>query len=101
MKAIRLFRRGRLPSPTRQHPVGRRRIDLAYPHVKLGIELLGGRDHSTARARQYDALRHNELCALGWSVLYFTYEDVVHRPKYVLATIRMELKRLSLERTRR
>jgi very-short-patch-repair endonuclease len=93
VRAIRLLRRARL-RPARQYPVGRRRIDLAFPDVKLGIELLGGAAHDGAAARARDAGRHNELAALGWTILYFTYEDVVTRPGYVLATVKAELKRL-------
>lgn len=93
VRAIRLLRRARL-FPVRQHPVGRRRIDLAFPDVKLGIELLGGGSHDGAAARARDAVRHNELAASGWTILYFTYEDVVHRPEYVVATVRAELARL-------
>ena len=32
---------GGLPCPELQHPVGRYRLDLAYPHAKLGIEFDG------------------------------------------------------------
>ena len=93
VKAIRLLRRAHL-YPARQFPVGRRRIDLAFPDVKLGIELLGGLSHEGAAARARDAVRHNELSGMGWTLLYFTYEDVLHRPDYVVAAIKAELRRL-------
>ena len=93
VKAIRLLRRHRL-HPLRQHPVGRRRVDLAFADVRLGIELVGGEFHDGSAARQRDAVRHNELMAKGWTILYFTYRDVVDRPDYVVATVKSELKRL-------
>ena len=93
VKAIRLLRGVRL-YPARQYPVGKRRVDLAFPDVRLGIELLGGGSHEGADARARDAVRHNELAALGWTILYFTYEDVTQRPGYVVATVKAELERL-------
>ncbi|HEV3364499.1 MAG TPA: hypothetical protein VG795_10250 [Acidimicrobiia bacterium] len=33
-----VIRRHKLPEPVRQHPVGRRRIDFAYPELVLGVE---------------------------------------------------------------
>ncbi len=38
-----------LPAPVLQHPVGPYRLDMAYPHVRLGIEY-DGRDHLTTAA---------------------------------------------------
>ena len=93
VKTIRLLRKARL-HPVRQFRVGRRRVDLAFPDVLLGIELLGGGTHDGPVARARDALRHNELAASGWTILYFTYEDVVRRPDYVVATVKAELSRL-------
>ena len=35
-----------------------------------------------------DRLRRNDLVALGWTVLRFTWADLTERPGYVIAMIR-------------
>jgi very-short-patch-repair endonuclease len=35
-----------------------------------------------------DRARQNDLVGLGWTVLRFTWADLVERPGYVTATIR-------------
>jgi hypothetical protein len=46
-----------------------------------GVRLI---DDSTDAERANDAQRRNELQEMGYVVLEFTYDDVVHRPSYVL-----------------
>ena len=55
---------------------------------KLAIEVDGFEHHSTPEAFQHDRTRQNELVALGWTVLRFTWHDVVHRPAHVAQLIR-------------
>ncbi len=93
-----LARRGHLPCAVRQPgvvtPSGRRRyIDFAYPDELLGIEVGGREWHTGPVAEHRDSVRHNELTAMGWRILYFSWSDVVHRAAYVLETIRSELAR--------
>jgi very-short-patch-repair endonuclease len=93
-----LTRRGRLPIAVRQLEVvtpsrRRRYIDFAYPEQLLGIEVGGRGWHTGPVAERRDSVRHNELTAMGWRILYFSWTDVVHRGPYVLQTIRRELER--------
>ncbi len=93
-----LARRAGLPAPAVQHEVwegGRfvARIDAAYPHQKVAIEVDGFGPHSTPEAFQRDRTRQNRLVALGWTVLRFTWDDVVRRPAEVAQTIAEALKR--------
>lgn len=86
-----------LPVPEHQfevvRPDGRvARLDLAYPGLRIGIET-DGRVHGEEEVRQADALRRNQLQLLGWTVLHFTWEDVVHRPEQVVRTVRAALQR--------
>jgi very-short-patch-repair endonuclease len=95
-----LARRRQLPTFTLQHEVwseGRfvARIDAAIPELKLAVEVDGFEFHSTPDAFQRDRSRQNALVALGWTVLRFTWSDVVHRPDYVATAIEAELRRLS------
>lgn len=94
-----LARRHDLPSMAIQYEVwhaGRMvaRIDAAYPERRLAIEVDGYSAHSSPDAFQRDRTRQNRLVALGWTVLRFTWEDVVKRPEVVAQTIRAAINRL-------
>ena len=67
-----------LPMPVQQHRVvldgERRRIDLAYPELKIAIELASWEWHGKGQREVFDddRARKNELVAHGWRVLEFT-----------------------------
>lgn len=63
-------------------------IDVAFPDAKVAIEIDGFAFHSDAVAFQHDRRRQNDLVAAGWTVLRFTWHDLVDRPAYVIARIR-------------
>jgi hypothetical protein len=66
------------------------RLDLAYPTCRVGLEYDG--DHHRERATfRHDAVRLNRLKLLGWTVLRFTADDVLHNPGRMLAQIRAAL----------
>jgi very-short-patch-repair endonuclease len=93
-----LVRRHDLPVPALQHEVwtgGRfvARIDAAYPDAKVAIEVDGYVAHSAPEEFQRDRTRQNRLVALGWTVLRFTWDDVVRRPEVVATTIKEALHR--------
>lgn len=75
-RVLRLIVRNGLPVPVQQHRVrvaGRTfRIDLAYPDVRLAIELDGWEFHRTRTAFDQDRSRANALVAGGWTVVRFT-----------------------------
>ena len=83
----RLCRTAGLPRLSFQHPVGRYRIDFAYPELLIAIEVDGYGPHSSRAAFQSDRERQNLLVALGWTVLRFTWADVVRRPEHVAKLI--------------
>lgn len=91
-RMARLLRRHGLPPARFQHEVhaGRRlvaRIDFAYPGPRLAIEVDGWEQHATRESLQHDLTRQNALVGLGWTVLRFTWGDVVTRPGHVAAVI--------------
>jgi very-short-patch-repair endonuclease len=98
-RMARLLRDARLPQATFQHVVtddaGRflGRVDFAYPERRLAIEVDGWRDHGTRSAFQSDRDRQNLLATAGWTVLRFTWHDVVRRPGNVAAGVRAFLER--------
>jgi very-short-patch-repair endonuclease len=92
-----ILRDHELPMPTTQFEVwhgGRfvARIDLAYPDALVAVELDGFEHHSTPEAFQRDRARQNDLVALGWMVLRFTWQDVARRPLEVIDSIRSALR---------
>ncbi len=85
-----------LPTPVHQHevlrPDGRgARFDLAYPELRIGIETEGA-IHGDEEVRSDDHRRRNNLQLVGWTVFHFTWEDVMFRPEYVVATVRAALE---------
>lgn len=93
-----LAQRHGLPPMALQHEVwhaGRfiARVDAAYVERMLAIEVDGYTHHSSPDAFQRDRERQNRLVTLGWTVLRFTWHDVVHRPTVVARTIRDAIDR--------
>lgn len=83
-RLLRLIRGSGLPEPVRQHRVWDgerwRRIDLAYPELKIGIEYDSYRWHSGRQAWEQDHTRNAGLTALGWRMLLFAMDDVDAHP---------------------
>ena len=95
-RVLRLLRDHSLPQPTLQYEVrvGQRligRVDFAYPRLNLAIEVDGYEFHSSLAAFSHDRARQNELVAAGWTVLRFTWDDLVHRPERVVNVLRRVL----------
>ena len=92
-----LLRRAGLELPVRQHRVKVEghayRLDLAYPDRLLAIECDGFTHHGTRSAFESDRARQNRLVTAGWTVLRFTWQQIVREPEMVLATIRRALSR--------
>jgi very-short-patch-repair endonuclease len=63
------------------------RIDLANPTVRLGLEAEGFEHHGTRRALVRDCRRHVNLVIRGWTVLRFTWEDVMFDRDWVVDMI--------------
>ena len=97
----RLCRDAGLPEPEYQYEVvvggRRRRLDFAYPALLIAIELDGWAEHLRIEKFRDDRVRANDLTLLGWTVVRFTWHDVIHRPGYVASTLR----RLLVDRNRR
>jgi very-short-patch-repair endonuclease len=55
-------------------------VDLAWPKLRLGVECDGWRQHGTRGAFVRDRARDRALFRLGWSVLRYSWDDVVHDP---------------------
>jgi very-short-patch-repair endonuclease len=85
----------RLPAPVHQYPfiipMGRIRMDLAYPHRLLDIETDSLSWHRDRETFERDRRRDNELRALGWTVLRFTWAMIRFDSANTIALIRQHL----------
>lgn len=77
-----------LPRPVRQHPIGVRRPDLAYPEIGLAIEAYGYGSHNGKVKWQKDLDRDNELQSQGWTVVHVTWDRLMNDPDGVVDLIR-------------
>ena len=68
------------------------RVDMAWPGVRLGIEADGRSVHGLPEALLGDRRRQNDLQELRWTILRFTWDDVVNHPQAVIAKVRWTLR---------
>jgi very-short-patch-repair endonuclease len=69
-------------------PGGRAYADVAFPEQQIVIEVDGRRHHDTGSDQfESDRVRQNQLIALGWRVLRFTWARLTQDPAGVLAEI--------------
>ncbi|MCM3882786.1 endonuclease domain-containing protein [Frankia sp. R82] len=68
------------------------RIDLAWPSRLVAVEVDGAVVHEQPQALFRDRTRQNDLMALGWVVLRFTWADLLHRPQSVVEQVRHALR---------
>lgn len=70
-------------------------IDVAFPDVRLAIEVDGWAHHVDRARFVGDRVRKRALVAEGWTVIEVTWDDLMNRPDEVVAEIRRILLRLS------
>ena len=63
-------------------------VDVALIASRIAIEVDGMAYHVDVDRFRRDRSRQNDLAALGWTVLRFTWADLTERPGYVIAMIR-------------
>lgn len=68
------------------------RLDMAYPHLRLGVEY-DGRGHLDDAVRERDLRRANELELCGWLVLRFSSADVYIRPDAMARQVQVAIAR--------
>lgn len=86
-----VIRKHDLPVPVRQHPVGRRSIDFAYPDLVFGIEIDSVRAHAAREDVQRNASKANEL--LDWWIVRFVHDDIHRWPEDTAAFLRGTIAR--------
>jgi hypothetical protein len=63
------------------------RVDFAWPELRLIVETDGFAFHSDRARYRSDRRRLNALQLAGWTVLRFSWEDVIGDPDYVVASV--------------
>jgi len=85
-----------LPAPEPENPVviggAKYILDLAYPELKVCIELDDKGSHMTDLAFESDRIRENQLTLAGWLVLRYTWDRLVSEPDVIVAEVRAALR---------
>jgi very-short-patch-repair endonuclease len=69
------------------------RADLVDRHLRIVLEADSFEWHGDRTALRRDARRYDLLVANGWTVLRFSWEDVMHDPDFVRAVLRATVER--------
>ena len=89
---------GGLPIPELQYEVidgngELRRLDFAWPDLRVAVEYDGVDWHSGPDAMKRDRRRQAALLDIGWVVIAVVFEDVRYRPREFVARIDAQLRR--------
>lgn len=93
----RLVRRGTVPPPQRETAVlgGRFRLDFSWPTVGLAVEVDRYVWHADPSRMGADHERRNRLCGAGWTLLVYTWAQVMHDAEAVMAQIEVTYQQLA------
>lgn len=89
---FRLLREAGITGWVRALPFGRWTLDLAFPAVRLAVEVDGWAWHVDLDRFRADRAKQNALVAAGWTILRFTWHDLTGDPDLVAAAIRRVLR---------
>jgi len=67
-------------------------VDVVFPAARVAVEIDGWAWHSGVERFRSDRRRQNALVLAGWTVLRFTWDDLVSRPGRVVAEIRRAVR---------
>lgn len=62
-------------------------LDIAFPAVRLAVEVEGHAHHSTPADLNRDRYRHNDLTAAGWTVVRVDLRMLTTDPAYVVRLV--------------
>jgi len=69
------------------------KIDVAFPDVKLGVEI-DGASHGSLKRKAQDRKKEKALKLLGWKVLRFSNSVVMKKTKWVVLQISSTISKL-------
>jgi len=93
VKTARLLRAHGLRAPANQLPVGRFRLDYAWPMLLLAVECDGFEHHGQRLLWKRDRRRIAELESMGWRLIHVTWDDVTNHPDETVSRIRSAVQR--------
>lgn len=69
-------------------------VDVAFRRARLIIEVDGYAYHRAENREQFhrDRYKWTTLTAEGWTVLHFTWDQLVQQPAWVIASVRKALR---------
>jgi very-short-patch-repair endonuclease len=91
VKLARLLRKSSLPTPERQFPVGRFRLDFAWPNRRIGCECDGFEHHGARLAWKRDRRRLAAIESARWRIVQVTWADVTTEPTQTLERLSIAL----------
>jgi very-short-patch-repair endonuclease len=99
-RARALWLEAALPPPTQQAVIRRdgrfvARVDFLWESARLIVEVDGMAKYDDPYALRDEKRRQNELVALGYTVLRFTWADIVGNPARVVAQVQQALRAAS------
>lgn len=97
-ETIRILTAAGLPLPVCQariEPDGAfvARVDFLYPELKLVIEVMGHRWHSTRQQLSDDSARRRRLTLAGYQVLDFTADQIMWEPQALVAAVEHAIRK--------
>jgi very-short-patch-repair endonuclease len=92
VKLARLLRRSSLSTPERQYPVGRYRLDFAWPALRIACECDGFEHQGSRLAWKRDRARLAAIEAAGWRIVHVTWADVTRHPDQTLDRLELALR---------
>jgi very-short-patch-repair endonuclease len=95
VRCERLLRSSRLPRPARQHPVARFHLDFAWVSLMTAVECDGFDWHGSRMQWKRDRRRVAAIEALGWQILFVTWDDVTKHREETLQRIEHALARVT------
>jgi very-short-patch-repair endonuclease len=93
------LKRAQLPAPLVNHHVLGREVDFYWPEQNLIAETDGWRTHGHRRAFEDDRARDAMLQAHGYTVVRFTWRQVLHETLLVTVRIAQLLARCAISHT--
>lgn len=91
-RMARLLRSRGVPTPAFQHWITPDiRVDFAYPDQRIAIEVDGFGTRRTPKDLDESNERQNVLVVLGWTILRFTWKQVIRQPEIVAKTVLVTL----------
>lgn len=93
-----LCRRGEIPDYEVNHRLCGIEVDAFWPALDVVVELDGAQGHATPAQMRRDRQRDLMLRVAGYTVLRYSYDQIINEPEEVLADLRAVLASAELRR---